>query len=61
MQISTGKINYNLNKDGSLTIIEKKNYTLEDLKQKLINEFYQKPANYCYDERDIELLKILFG
>lgn len=36
---------------------KKENYTLDDLKQKLINNLYN--ATY-YEKNDIEILKILF-
>jgi soluble cytochrome b562 len=38
---------------------KKENYTLDDLKQKLINNLYEKPK-YNYNSLDVDLLKILF-
>lgn len=35
------------------------NKNLNDLRQKLINDLYDK-SNYSYNENDVEILKILF-
>lgn len=45
--------------ENSITIKNKKeeNHTLEDLKQKLINDMYELGT---YGKKDIEILKILF-
>lgn len=42
-----------------ITFDEGKNYTIDDLKQKLINEFYKKKPNYCYQKEEVEILRIL--
>ncbi len=38
-------------------IPKEKNYTLDDLRQKLINKFYNQDS---YEECEIEILKLLF-
>lgn len=40
--------------------LKKEEHSLDELKQKLINDFYQKPTNYCYNEEEVEILRILF-
>jgi len=49
--------NYETLIDSDSVIVKNKNKTLEDLRQKLINQmFHQK----FYQKEDIEILKILF-
>lgn len=43
-----------------LTIEESKNYTLEDLRRRLINYLMSIKVS-CYSSIDIEIMKILFG
>lgn len=55
----TSKSTLEINVDGTITCsVEKKdNYTLEDLRQKLINDLYNQKS---YESNEIELIKILF-
>lgn len=39
--------------------VDDTNKNLNDLRQKLINDLYDK-SNYSYNENDVEILKILF-
>lgn len=43
----------------TIKIIEKENYTLEDLKQSLINKLNNYVGDLCGFEKEIELLKII--
>lgn len=56
--IDNDNFNVSINEQGFiLTTKNQEKYTLQDLKQKLINDMFNKDY---YNEIDIEILKILF-
>lgn len=59
VEYETSKSSFELNADGLMTcsVENKENHTLDELKQKLIDDLYNRKS---YEANDIELIKILF-